>query len=73
MNRTYAFSKADGKQKAIIEAEKLNLTDNRFYHSLLGNLYTDVNNKKALEHLETAFKLTKSKTDKTLITNNIKR
>lgn len=71
LNRTYALSKADGKAKAIIEAEKLNLTENHLYHSLLGDLYTTIDNKKALLHLQNALKLAKSATDKTLISNKI--
>ena len=71
LNRTYALSKANGKQEAIIEAEKLNLSGDHLYHSLLGNLYTGVNNEKALEHLHSALKFAKTKADKAVITNNI--
>ncbi len=39
LNRTYALSKANGKAVAIIEAEKLNLVNNHFYFTLLGELY----------------------------------
>ena len=73
LNRTYALSKANGKQEAIIEAEKLKLNDNHLYHSLLGNLYTDIDNKKAIHHLQTALKLAKTKPDKTVISGNIDR
>lgn len=71
LNRTYALSKANGKEEAIIEAEKLHLTDNHLYHSLLGNLYIDINNKKALYHLQIALSLAKTVTDKTIIASNI--
>jgi len=71
LNRTFALSKAKGKQEAIIEAEKLNLTDNHFYFSLLGNLYTDVDNLKARQHFETAFGLAKTEADKKIIAKNI--
>jgi len=71
LNRTFAFSKVYGKKKAIIEAEKLALTDNLFYNSLLGNLYTDNDNKKALQHFRTALQLTKSISDKATINKNI--
>lgn len=73
LNRTFALAKTNGKKEAIIEAEKLNLTDNHFYYSLLGNLYTDVDNKKALVHFETALKLAGSDADKTTINRNIER
>jgi len=73
LNRTFALSKANNKQEAIIEAEKLQLTDNHFYYSLLGNLYTDIDNKKALQHYETAFGLAKTISDKNIISKNIKQ
>lgn len=73
LNRTYALSKTNGKKEAIIEAEKLLLTDNHFYYSLLGNLYTDIDNKKALQHFETALKLAGSAADRAIITKNIER
>ncbi len=71
LNKTFALSKAKGKKKGIIEAEKLNLTDNHFYFSLLGNLYTDVDNLKARQHFETALGLAKTEADKKIITKNI--
>jgi len=71
LNRTYALAKVNGKKEAIIEAEKINLTDNHLYHSLLGELYTDLDNTKAISHLQNALKLVKSTTDKTLISNKI--
>ena len=73
LNRTYAFAKANGKKEAIIEAEKINLTANHLYHSLLGWLYTDVDNQKALLHLQTARQLTKTLNDKKLIADKIRK
>lgn len=73
LNRTYALSKARGKKEAITEAEKLNLPDNHLYHSLLANLYTDVDDKKALKHFQIALTLAKTKADKTIISTNIAR
>jgi len=67
LNRTYALAKANGKEEAIIEAEKLALTDNHFYYSLLGNLYMGINNPKAIQHLQTALKLAHSASDKAII------
>ena len=72
LNRTYALAKANGKKEAIIEAEKINLTANHLYHSLLGWLYTDVDNQKALLHLQTAWQLTKTSNDKKLIADKIR-
>ena len=36
LNRTFAYGKVYGKEKAIVEAEKLGLQENRYYHELLG-------------------------------------
>ena len=71
LNRTYALSKAGNKTESIIEAEKLNLTGNHLYHSLLGNLYTDIDNEKSILHYKTALTLAKSATDKAFILNKI--
>lgn len=71
LNRTYALSKVKGKEEAIREAEKLNLKDNHFYFSLLGNLYSEMNSKKALQHFKTALGLAKTTADKNIISKNI--
>lgn len=67
LNRTYALAKVKGKPAAIAEAEKLALTDNHFYFTLLGELYTDLDNQKAKEHFEKALSLAKTGTDKQTI------
>jgi RNA polymerase sigma-70 factor (ECF subfamily) len=67
MNRTYALAKANGVTEAIIEAEKLNLTDNHFYFTLLGELYKTVNKEKSKEHFLNALSLAKSIADKQTI------
>ena len=67
LNRTYALSKANGKKDAIIEAEKLKLTNNHFYFALLGELYRDIDNNKAKENFKTALTLAKTQTDKQTI------
>lgn len=71
LNRTYALSKVKGKEEAIREAEKLNLKDNHFYFSLLGNLYSEMNSKKALQHFKTALGLAKTTADKNIISKNM--
>ena len=71
LNRAFAISKANGKNAGILEAEKLNLSDNQFYHSLLGNLYTGVDDAKALKHYEEALRLANSTADKATIQKNI--
>jgi predicted RNA polymerase sigma factor len=67
LNRTFALSKANGKAEAITEAEKLNLTSNHFYYTLLGELYTGIDNVKACAHFQKAFALAKTNTDKQII------
>jgi predicted RNA polymerase sigma factor len=71
LNRTYALSKANGKAEAIIEAEKLNLINNHFYFTLLGELYKDIDNRKAKMNFEKAFSLAKTNTDKQTIQKKI--
>jgi RNA polymerase sigma-70 factor (ECF subfamily) len=71
LNRTYALSKANGKEEAIIEAEKLDLKGNHFYFALLGELYTGVNNDLARRHLEKAIALAKTQNDKQAIQKRI--
>jgi RNA polymerase sigma factor (sigma-70 family) len=73
LNRTFALAKANGKQAAIAEAEKLMLTDNHFYYTLLGELYTGIDNKKAVAHFLLALSLAKTATDKRIIQQKIDR
>jgi RNA polymerase sigma-70 factor (ECF subfamily) len=67
LNRTYALSKANGKQEAIREAEKLQLTDNHFYWMLLGELYNGMDHEKAKQSFSNALSLAKSPSDQRLI------
>lgn len=71
LNRTYALSKAYGKEEAIVEAEKINLTGNHLYHSLMGELYCGVDNGQALIHLQEALVLARSASDKNIISIKI--
>lgn len=71
LNCIYALSKVDGKEKAIERAEKLALANNHFYHSLLGNLYTGFDNKKALIHFQTALDMARTDAEKQLMSKNI--
>lgn len=67
LNRTYALSEVSGKATAIKEAEKLALSGNHLYHSLLGYLYTGIDDTKALQHFASALQLAKTETDKNII------
>lgn len=71
LNRTYALSRTNGKEAAIIEAEKLKLEDNPFYFTLLGELYTGIDNTRAKQHYQQAFTLAKTSADKTVIQEKI--
>ncbi|GAB4052980.1 RNA polymerase sigma factor [Spirosoma litoris] len=73
LNRTFALAKANSKQEAIREAEKLKLTDNHYYYALLGYLYTAIDSTKAVRHFETALTLTNSTAVKTALLKNIDR
>jgi RNA polymerase sigma factor (sigma-70 family) len=72
LNRTYALSKVKGKQAALIEAEKLNLSDNHFYFVLLGDLYTDIDCNKAIANLQKAYAIAKTETDKQAVQKKLK-
>jgi RNA polymerase sigma-70 factor (ECF subfamily) len=71
LNRTYALSKVHGTAAAIKEAEKLNLTDNHYYYTLLGELYKDIGHKKAKHYLLKAFSLARTQSDKKTIRRKI--
>jgi len=67
LNRAYAFSRVYGKERAIPEAEGLGLEGNLFYHSLLGELYSGVDDQRAVEHFERALGLAGSEAEKAVI------
>lgn len=71
LNRTYALAKANSKEEAIAEALKLNLTDNHYYYTLLGELYTGIDHEKAKENFEKAYCLARTTTDKHTIQKKI--
>jgi len=73
LNRTYALSKVKSKQEAINEAEKLKLTNNHFYFTLLGDFYTNVDNNKARENFEKGLLLAKTANDKKTIQAKIEK
>jgi RNA polymerase sigma-70 factor (ECF subfamily) len=73
LNRTFALSKARGKKEAIVQAEKLQLTSNHFYYALLGELYTDIDNTKAIANFEKAMALAATKPERAVIQKKIDR
>lgn len=71
LNRTYALSKVHGKQEAIRQAEKLSLENNRFYFTLLGELYSGIDIEKALCNFKKGYDLARTSADKKLIEKRI--
>ncbi|WOK08346.1 DUF6596 domain-containing protein [Imperialibacter roseus] len=71
LNRAYVVSKTSGKEAAITEAEKLKLVNDHFYFSLLGNLYTELDNGRAIQYYEKAISLTNSVAEQTMIRKKI--
>ena len=71
LNRTFALSKVKGAVAAIKEAEKLNLSDNPFYFSLLGELYTEIDREKAFKNFQKALLLLNSDNSKQVIQRKI--
>ncbi|EPG75402.1 sigma-70 region 2 [Leptospira fainei serovar Hurstbridge str. BUT 6] len=64
LNRTFALYKANGRKEALIEAEKLKLENNHFYFILLGELYKNVDDRKAKLNFQKAYSLAKTQTEK---------
>lgn len=73
LNRTYALSRANGKREAILGAEKIKLTHDHLYFSLLGELYTEIDNSKVKQSFQKALSLAKTETDKQTIQKKIDR
>ena len=73
LNRTFALSKANTIEEAIAEAEKLQLTGHQLYHSLLVNLYTNIDKEKAMHHLQLALVHSKADADRKIINANIEK
>lgn len=73
LNRTFAFAKVYGNEKALSEAEKLNLTESNYYHELLGYLYANTDIDTAIMHYTKAISLTKSKAEQHTLYKEIER
>jgi RNA polymerase sigma-70 factor (ECF subfamily) len=73
LNRAFALGKVEGKEVAIAEAEKIALLDNRFYHALLGELYTGLNDERALGHFQQALALARSAADKSFLRKKLEQ
>lgn len=67
LNRTYAYAKVHGYSIAIAEAEKLQLHNNPYYYTLLGELYSITDSSRAREYYYQALNSAKSLNDQKLI------
>jgi RNA polymerase sigma-70 factor (ECF subfamily) len=64
LNRAFAVSKVKGTQAAIDETEKLKLSDNHYYYTLLGELYREIDEVKSKLYFQKALFLAKTRADK---------
>jgi len=71
LNRTFALYKANGREAALAEAEKLTLDNNHFYFILLGELYRDTDHGKAKLNYQKAYALAKTQAEKADIEKKI--
>ena len=71
LSRTFALYKANGKEAALLEAEKLRLESNHFYFLLLGELYKSSDNTKAKLNFKKAHSLATTQTEKENIQEKI--
>lgn len=71
LNRTYALARANGKEEGIREAEKLRLTDNHFYFTLLGELYSGLDPGKARVNFEKAVSLARTEHERKTLRKKI--
>jgi RNA polymerase sigma factor (sigma-70 family) len=72
LNRTFALYKANGREQALIEAEKLKLVNDHFYYLLLGFLYKHVDAEKAKMNWEKAYALAKTEPERREISEKIR-
>lgn len=71
LNRTFALYKANGAEVALKEAEKLKLEDSHFYFVLLGELYKNIDKKKAITCFKRSQTLAKTQAEQQLIQRKI--
>jgi RNA polymerase sigma factor (sigma-70 family) len=71
LNRILALSKVDGVERAIVEAEKIDLSGNHLYFLLLAELYRGRDEEKVKRFLKEALSLCKSKAGRKLIMKKI--
>jgi RNA polymerase sigma factor (sigma-70 family) len=67
LNRTYALYRANGREAALGEAEKLKLESNHFYFLLLAELYAEQDAEMARKSFKNALRLAHTDTEKQVI------
>lgn len=73
MNRIYALAKAKGKLVAVKEALPLEMHTNPFWLALMGELYSGMDNRKAIVFFEKAIALVDAETAKNLLRHKLDR
>ncbi|HNR05896.1 MAG TPA: sigma-70 family RNA polymerase sigma factor [Saprospiraceae bacterium] len=71
LNRVFALSKIKGKEAAIKEAEKLKLLENPYYHTLLGKLYTGLDDGIAEKHFLEALSRVRTRADQNILQRHL--
>lgn len=67
LNRSFAVFKVKGPRAALVETEKLQMTNSHFYFLLLAEFYKDIDKTEAISSLEKALALAKTQTEKDMI------
>ncbi|MEO6130834.1 MAG: hypothetical protein ABIQ02_03225 [Saprospiraceae bacterium] len=67
------LEKANGVHEGILAAEKLQLSDNHFYYSLMGELYKNVDKGIAKGHFQSAIALAKTSGEKQTLQNKLEQ
>lgn len=73
MNRIYALAKVKGKLVAVKEALPLEMHTNPFWLALMGELYSGMDNRKAIVFFEKAIALVDAETAKNLLRHKLDR
>ncbi|HVW96732.1 MAG TPA: sigma-70 family RNA polymerase sigma factor [Mucilaginibacter sp.] len=71
LNRAFALSKVHGKEEVIDAANAIDMAESHFYHTLLGELYTGIDNNKAGDHFRRALLIAKNHLEKLAISKKL--
>ncbi|MGV3667031.1 MAG: RNA polymerase sigma factor [Leptospira bouyouniensis] len=67
LNRAYALFRFKGRESALEELKQLNFQSNRYYFSLLAEIYSEFDPKKAKEYFQKAYSLSDKLSDRLMI------